>query len=386
MTQLDNGSNPLSRRDLLRYAGLAAGSLGAGALLAACGSTSTPAASSSSTSSAAAAGSSSAAAPSSSAVAGAMSSGSATASAMASVDPSAGAGKTIGISLNGNNAYSGYVVEGVLKAIEGTQYKFKGVQNDFDSSKELGNIQSLLSQGVNGLVVLPTDANTIAKAAQLAQQKGIAFGNALWPGKSAADQYYTGVADLDSVAGGKLIGEWLKKNAKPGPVIVVQGILGQGFSEKIDEGLDAALAGSGFTVVVREQGFFARDKATTIVQSGLAAHPTTTAIVAYSASMSDGIASYLKSKNISSISHVSSDGDDEMFTWLKTPYLSAARYYSAAQTGLLCAQAVMAKLEGRTPTFSNVIGQEMITGATADAAIAKTPYRYKQFATQAATI
>lgn len=368
MTKTDKPNNSFDRRHFLRYSGLTVSSLGAGALLAACGSSSTPAAAGSSASSPAA----------SAAAAGS--------SAAAPVAVSAGAGKTIGISLNGNNAYSGYVVEGVLKAIEGTSYKFKGVQNDFDSSKELGNIQSLLSQGVNGLVVLPADANTIAKAAQLAQQKSVAFGNALWPGKSNADQYYTGVADLDSVAGGKLIGEWLKANAKPGPVIVVQGILGQGFSEKIDEGLDAALAGTGFSVVVREQGFFARDKATTIVQSGLQAHPTTTAIVAYSASMSDGIATYLKSKNITNISHISSDGDDELFTWLKTPYLVACRYYSAAQTGLLCAQAVMAKLEGRTPTFSNVISQQMITGATADAAIAKTPYRYKQFAAQAATI
>ena len=384
MTKSDNGSNSFDRRAFLRYAGLSGGALGAGALLAACGSASTPAAAgSSSASSAALPGSSSAAAPSSAAVAG---TAPASSSSSASAGAAVGAGKTIGISLNGNNAYSGYVVEGVLKAIEGTGYKFKGVQNDFDSSKELGNIQSLLSQGINGLVVLPTDANTIAKAAQLAQQKGIAFGNALWPGKTNADQYYTGVADLDSVAGGRLIGEWLKKNAKPGPVIVVQGILGQGFSEEIDQGLDAALAGTGFSVVVREQGFFARDKATTIVQSGLQAHPGTTAIVAYSASMSDGIAAYLKSKNISTISHVSSDGDDEMFTWLKTPYLAACRYYSAAQTGLLCAQAVMAKLEGKAPIFSNVIAQEMITGATAAAAIAKTPYRYQQFAAQAATI
>ncbi|MDT7633990.1 MAG: ribose transport system substrate-binding protein [Pseudonocardiales bacterium] len=294
-----------------------------------------------------------------------------------------GAGKTIAVSLNGNNAYSGYVAEGVLKELDGTGYSFTGVQNNFDSSVELGNVQNLLSQGIAGLVVLPADAGTIAKAAQLAKQQDIAVGNALWPGASDADQYFAGAAALDSVAGGGMIGDWLKAQVTPGPVIVVQGILGQGFSERIDQGLDASLAGSGFHVVVREQGFFEREKATTIVESALQAHPDTRAIVAYSASMSNGIASYLKAKNLTGIAHVASDGDDEMFTWLGSPYLRACRYYSAAQTGVLAAKAVRGVLEGHPEPFRATVEQQMVTGDTAKAAIAANPYRYAQYATKA---
>jgi ABC-type sugar transport system substrate-binding protein len=292
----------------------------------------------------------------------------------------AGDGKTIGISLNGVNAYSGYVAEGVAKEIEGTGYKLVGIQNNFDSSTELGNIQNLLSQGIDALVVLPTDATTIAKAAQLCEQQGVAVGNALWPGKSDADKYFTGVASLDSVEGGKMIGEWLKENGNPGDTIVVQGIVGQGFSERIDEGLDAALQGSGFNVVVREQGFFARDTATKIVESGLQAHPNVTTIVAYSASMSDGIAAFLKSKGIENITHVSSDGDDELFTWIGTPYLASDRYYSAAETGVLATKAVRAKMEGGSPTFEGMVTQKMVTGDDYKAAIQAVPYRYEQYA------
>lgn len=333
------------RRDFLKGTGALFGALGIGGVLAACGGGSS----------------------------GSSSSGGAGGG-------TAGEGKTIGISLNGVNAYSGYVAEGVAKEIEGTGYKLVGIQNNFDSSTELGNIQNLLSQGIDALVVLPTDATTIAKAAQLCQQQDVAVGNALWPGKSDADQYFTGVASLDSVEGGKLIGEWLKENGTPGDTIVVQGIVGQGFSERIDEGLDAALAGSGFNVVVREQGFFARDQATKIVESGLQAHPDVTTIVAYSASMSDGIASYLKSKNIETITHVSSDGDDELFTWLGTPYLASDRYYSAAETGVLAAKAVRAKMEGGSPTFEGPVTQKMVTGDDYKAEITSVPYRYEQFA------
>ncbi len=297
-----------------------------------------------------------------------------------------GGGGTIGISLNGNNAYSSYVAEGVLKALDGTDYDFTGIQNDFDSSVELGNIENLLSQGIAGLVVLPADAATLARAAEQAQAQDIPVGNALWPGESEADEFFTGVAALDSVEGGRLIGEWLKANATPGPVIVVQGIVGQGFSERIDEGLDEALEGSGFEVVVREQGFFARDTATDIVESGLQANPGVTAIVAYAASMSNGISSYLESQGITNIAHVSSDADDEMMDWLQTPYLSAARYYSAAETGLVAAQAVLAAIEGDEATFENEIFQDMITPENAEQMVADHPYRYEEFAEQAATI
>jgi ABC-type sugar transport system substrate-binding protein len=365
----------LGRRDFLRGSGALAGLFAVGGL-AACSSSAKSAATSTASSAAGAATSAAGAATS----AGGSAASSAAGSVAGSASSSAGAGKTIGISLNGLNAYSGYVAEGVLKALDGTQYKVVGVQNNFTSSTELANIQNLLTQGIDGLIVLPADATTIGKAAQLCAAQNVPVGNALWPGASAADKYYAGVADLDSVEGGKLIGEYLKANAKPGKVIVVQGILGQGFSEKIDEGLNASLAGTGFSVVVRQQGFFARDKATTIVESGLQAHPDTTAIVAYSASMSDGIASYLKSKGISNITHVSSDGDDEMFTWLGTPYLAADRFYSDAQTGFVVAQAVRAKLEGGTPTFSNPISQLMVTKASAAAEIAKDPYRYATYA------
>ncbi|WP_235564833.1 sugar ABC transporter substrate-binding protein [Modestobacter sp. Leaf380] len=338
--------SPLARRDFLRLTGLIGGGLAVGGLVSACGGD-----------------------PGSSAASGG--------------GGAVGTGKTIGLSLNGNNAYSSYVAEGVLKALEGTEYSFAGVQNDFDSSTELGNVQNLLSQGIAGLVVLPADATTIARAAQLAAQQDVPVGNALWPGESDADEYYAGVADLDSVEGGTMIGEWLIANATPGPVIVVQGIVGQGFSERIDEGLDAALEGSGFEVVIREQGFFARDTATSIVESGLQANPGVTAIVAYSASMSNGISAYLEANGLTGIAHVSSDADDEMFTWLETPYLSATRYYSAAQTGLLAAQAVRAALEGGEVTFDNVVEQSMVTAEDAAAAIEANPYRYEQFADQA---
>ena len=129
-----------------------------------------------------------------------------------------------------------------------------------------------------------------------------------------------------------------------------------------------------------------RQKAIDIVQSGLAANPDVTAIVSHAASMSDGIASFLKQKGLKDITHISSDGDDEMFTYFGTPYLTADRYYSSAQTGVIATEAVRAKLEGKTFPFATSIDQVMITADTYKAELAKNPYNYPQYKAQVAKL
>jgi ABC-type sugar transport system substrate-binding protein len=122
-----------------------------------------------------------------------------------------------------------------------------------------------------------------------------------------------------------------------------------------------------------------RQKAIDIVQAGLAANPDVTTIVSHAASMSDGIASFLKQKNLTNITHVSSDGDDELFTYFGTKWLTADRYYSAAQTGVIGTQAVRAKLEGKDFPFATDIDQVIVTADTYKDELQKNPYDYPQY-------
>ncbi|WP_283135205.1 sugar ABC transporter substrate-binding protein [Rhizohabitans arisaemae] len=290
-----------------------------------------------------------------------------------------GAGKTIGVSLNGLVEYTKYVAQGIAKAMEGTGYQLKVVQANFDVQTELKNLESLISQGVAGMVVLPNTVDTVLAGVKQAKAANIPTGIALWASPGPLDEYVQGVSFVDSVGGGTMIGDWLKKNGKPGKVIVVQGVVGQGFSERIDQGLDASLKGSGFEIVVREQGFFDRSKAVGVVENALQAHPDATTVVSYAAAMGNGISAYLKQNNITGVTHVTSDADTEMLTWLGTPYLAATRYYSAAETGTLAAQAVRAAIEGGTPTFKNAVFQDMMTSKNKDELIAKAPLNHPQF-------
>lgn len=285
----------------------------------------------------------------------------------------------IGLTLNGLNDYTKGVTTGAYKALEGTGYDLEVIQGNYDAAQELANAEAFVAKGAVGLIIQPNTAESAGAAAQKAFEKGIPVGNCIWPGPSDFDKYFVGVAEIDSVEGGRLIGEYLKANAKPGKICVVQGVVGQGFSERIDEGLDAELKGSGFEVVVREQGFFDRTKAVGIIESAFQAHPDLGIIVAYSASMSNGIAQWLKDQGKDSIVHISSDADEEMITWMKTPYLKATRYYSSAQTGLIAANAVLASLRGESPQFQTVVEQVIATADDIDAIVEANPFMFMEY-------
>ena len=109
-------------------------------------------------------------------------------------------------------------------------------------------------------------------------------------------------------------------------------------------------------------------------------------IVAYAASMSDGIAQWLKDNGKDDIVHVSSDADEEMVGWLKTPYLKATRYYSAAQTGLIAGKGVLETLNGGTPEFKVDVDQVIATADNIDQVVADNPYIFAEFKDKVANL
>ena len=253
---------------------------------------------------------------------------------------------------------------------------------NYSADEELAAAEAFVAKGVVGLVIQPNTVESAGAAAEVAFDEGIPAGNCIWPGPSDADQFFVGVAEIDSVEGGRLIGQWLIDNAEPGKICVVQGVVGQGFSERIDEGLDEVLADTDFEVVVREQAFFDRTQAIDVVSTAFQAHPDLGIVVAYSASMSNGIAQWLQDNGKEDVVHVSSDADEEMVTWIKTPYLSATRYYSSAQTGLIAGNAVVTALAGGTPEFQTVVDQVIATGDDIDAVVEANPFMFMEYKDQ----
>jgi Periplasmic binding protein domain len=229
---------PVGRRRFLQGIAAIGGLAATGGILAACGSDSKSSSTTGATATTAGGAATTAAASGASTTAGATAT--TTGTAAGGTGATGGGSGIIGVTLNGLNDYAKQLATGVYQAFKGTGYSIEVVSDDYDAGKELTNAEALLSKGAKGIVSLPVTAESAASAAQAAAGKSVPFGNALWPGASDADKYFTTVAALDSVQGGTLIGEYLKKELPDGgKICVVQGIVGQGFSELIDQGLDA---------------------------------------------------------------------------------------------------------------------------------------------------
>jgi ribose transport system substrate-binding protein len=278
---------------------------------------------------------------------------------------SVGKGKTIALSLNGFNTYDQNLATGVLHALAGTQYKFIGAQANFQSTAEVTNIQNLISQNPAGLLIIPNTVAGASRGALKAKAQGIPVVNLLWSGKTSADSAYVGVVRVDNTKGGEMIANYLGKKVKKGKILVVIGVPGQGFSEEITSGLTKGLKKyPGLTIADSQPGFFTAGPAVKAVQNMLTAHPDAVAIVDYAAGMGDGIAAYQKARKITKIEHITSDGDAPMLPWLRQGvYLTADRYYSSAQEGVVGTMILRNWLEKqqKPKSFVTDLYQAMVT-------------------------
>ena len=273
----------------------------------------------------------------------------------------------IALSLNGNNEYTQCLATGAMKVLDEAGYDLVVREAGFTTSKELANIENMLTQGVKGLMIQPTTTESAARGAKLAAAQDIPVTGAMAPGAAGLESFIGTVSVAEEQAG-RDIGAWLTTNyPEGGEVVVVEGSLGQGRSEAIDDGLDEALSGSGFTIVARQPGDFDRRKAQDIVENALQANPDAKFVVSYAANMGDGIAQYLKESGRDDIVNITRDGDSEMLEWIETPYLTADMYYSAADVGAAMAEQILESIDGggdELDPFTHEIKETMVTKDT----------------------
>lgn len=297
--------------------------------------------------------------------------------------------KKIGLSLVGSYPFARCLATGAYAALQGSGYELVVRQAGFSSARESANIAAFTEDRVAGLVIQPVAVESATRGAQFAQQAGIKVSACMSPGPGPGSKFFAGVAEVRSAAGGRLMGAWLKANvAGGGKIIVIQGLLGQGISEGLDVGLDAALATAGgrFEIVARGPGNLDGDEAVALVRRELARHPDARIVVDYAAVMGDAIARELRDSGRRDIVHVTSDADASTLRWLRTPYLRATRYFSAAQTGREATEVVLDAIRrdvAAVTPFTRVVPQSMRTAA--DVAQAQ-PYCDTRFARRAASI
>jgi ABC-type sugar transport system substrate-binding protein len=301
-----------------------------------------------------------------------------------------GDGKTIAVITNGFNVYPRYLATGVRKALEGTGYKCIGRQSGFDTEREVDNFEEMVALGVDGIVVMPHTIESAERGYRAAKNAGIPIVNLLWYGPSAVDDAFVGRVQLPNDRDGRRIAKWVTENTNPGDILLVESVLGQGFSEAFTKSLEVGLAtygGGKWRIVARDQGFYDRFKAKKAVERMLSEHPNAKIIIDYAAEMAIGIATYLAQNDRRDIVTITSDAVEEMVPWMKRGWITATRYYSPAAHGLTGARLLRDYLENdRKPdgVVEVEVADEVVTKDNLDKWLERQPLLYEEYMAEVA--
>jgi inositol transport system substrate-binding protein len=183
-----------------------------------------------------------------------------------------------------------------------------------NSAKQAADIEAALVQGVDGVILAPTDVNALAPAADSVIKQGLPI--------ITVDRRVEGTTQpvphvgADNVAGGRLMAEWVVKTYPQGARIVL--LTGQpGSSSAIDrtkgvkDGFSAA--GTTYQIVSEQSANWSRDQGLTVTQNILtslgSARPDV--IVAENDDMAFGAIEALRTSGITGVAVLGFDATPE---------------------------------------------------------------------------
>jgi len=167
-----------------------------------------------------------------------------------------------------------------------------------DAATELSNMEDLVTQGVDVILINPTDSDAVGNAIKAANAKEIPV-ITLDRGANAGD-VVTHIAS-DNVAGGVMAGEYVVELlGGQGKVVELEGIAGTSAARDRGQGFNDAIGASSIEVVAKQVADFDRTKGLSVMENILQAQPEIDAVFAHNDEMALGALKAIESagKNI----------------------------------------------------------------------------------------
>ncbi|MBT2625174.1 ribose ABC transporter substrate-binding protein RbsB [Bacillus sp. HU-1818] len=250
----------------------------------------------------------------------------------------------IGLSVSTlNNPFFVSLKKGVEKEAKKRGIKVIIVDAQNDSSKQTNDVEDLIQQGVDALLINPTDSSAISTAVESANSIGIPV---VTLDRSAEKGKVETLVASDNIKGGEMaaeyIAEQLGENAKVAELEGVPGASatrerGSGFHNIADKKLD---------VVTKQSADFDRTKGLTVMENLLQGHPEIKAVFAHNDEMALGALEAINSSG-KDILVVGFDGNTDAISSIKAGKLSATVAQQPELIGKLATEAANDILKGK---------------------------------------
>ncbi|MGR9050632.1 ribose ABC transporter substrate-binding protein RbsB [Halobacillus faecis] len=249
----------------------------------------------------------------------------------------------IGLSVSTlNNPFFVSMKEGVENeaAAQGMEVVIVDAQND--AAKQINDVEDLIQQGVDVLLINPTDSSAISTAVQSANSLGIPV---VTLDRSAEKGEVATLVSSDNEKGGEMAGEYLVEQLGEGAKVAeLEGVpgasatreRGAGFHNIADEKLD---------VVAKQTANFDRTEGLNTMENIIQGNPDIEAVFAHNDEMALGAYQAIQSSG-RDVLVVGFDGNDDAITSIQNGNLSATVAQQPEEIGKLAVQAGADVLQG----------------------------------------
>ncbi|PFO08671.1 ribose ABC transporter substrate-binding protein RbsB [Bacillus sp. AFS076308] len=250
----------------------------------------------------------------------------------------------IGLSVSTlNNPFFVSLKDGVQKEAKtlGVQVKVVDAQND--SAKQINDVEDLIQQGVDLLLINPTDSAAISTAVQSANNIGIPV---VTLDRSAEKGKVSTLVASDNIKGGEMAAEYIVKMLGENVLVAeLEGVPGASATRERGKGFHN-IADKKLKVVAKQSADFDRTKGLTVMENLLQANPDIKAVFAHNDEMALGAIEAINSFG-KDIMVIGFDGNTDALNAIKAGKMEATVAQQPDLIGKLAVDAGIDALQGK---------------------------------------
>ncbi len=268
----------------------------------------------------------------------------------AALPPAGAQGYVIGLSLSTlNNPFFVTLRDGAQAAADamGT-VELVVVDSQDDPATEAANMEDLIAQGVDAILVNPTDADAIVPSIEAANAAGIPV---FTIDRGANGGEVVSHIASDNVAGGRMAAEFLcNALGGAGNVVELEGIAGTSAARDRGQGFNDYMSAEcpGVTIVARQTANFNRAEGLTVFENILQAQPEIAGVFAHNDEMILGAIEAAQAAGREGIVFVGFDAIDDAVAAVNAGTLAGTIAQQPALMGDLGVRTAVAALNGET--------------------------------------
>lgn len=250
----------------------------------------------------------------------------------------------IGLSISTlNNPFFVSLKDGVVEeaAKQGIEVVVVDAQND--SAKQSNDVDDLIQQGVDALLINPTDSSAISTVVQTANSLDIPV---VTLDRSADKGEVAALVASDNVKGGQMAAEFIVEQlGKDAKVIELEGVPGASATRERGKGFHD-IADEQLNVVAKQAADFDRTKGLTVTENLLQGNPDAKAIFAHNDEMALGAIEAIQSSG-KDIMVIGFDGNEDALKSIEAGNMTATVAQQPELIGQLAIQAAKDVLQGK---------------------------------------